>query len=109
VVDGTATGVVTPTAGSYTEGTVALRLTPPNLDLDVVATRADGGLVEVAATGLLPEDGERIVRVERARFDMADDRWLLLQPATFTWTGGGPVLVEGLDLEAERSAGRVAV
>jgi hypothetical protein len=109
IVDATARGVMTPTAGSYTEGTLALRMTPPGLDFDVNATRADGGLVEIAATGVLPETGEREIRVERARFDFVADRWLLLRPATIRWTGGGPVGVEGLELEAELSEGRVAI
>jgi autotransporter translocation and assembly factor TamB len=109
IVDATASGVVTPTAGSYTEGTLELRLTPPGLDFDVVATRADGGLVEVAATGVLPEEGAREIRVDRARFDLASDRWMLLRPATIRWTAGGPASVEGLELEAERGEGRVAI
>ncbi|MBR9989637.1 MAG: translocation/assembly module TamB domain-containing protein [Gemmatimonadetes bacterium] len=109
VLDATARGVVTPTAGNYTEGRVALRLAPPGLNIDVNATRADGGQVEVVATGIIPEQGEREVRIERARFDFVDDRWVLLQPATIRWTGGGPAFVEGLEIQAERSEGRVAV
>lgn len=109
IVNGEARNVTTPTAGSYREGTLALRLTPPGLDLQLNATRTDGGLVEVAATGVLPEEGPREIRVERARFDLADDRWLLLSPATFRWVNGGPVQVEGLEMQAERSNGRVAI
>jgi hypothetical protein len=109
VIDATARGVVTPTAGSYTEGTLALRLAPPGLDIDMNATRADGGMVEIAATGVLPETGEREIRVQRARFDLVDDRWALLTPATIRWTGGGPAHVEGLELQAEQSEGRVAI
>jgi hypothetical protein len=102
-------GVVTPTAGSYREGTLSLRLAPPGLDFELNANRTDGGLVEVVATGLLPETGQREVRVERARFDLADDRWVLQRPATFRWTGGGPVYADGLEIRAERSDGRVLV
>ena len=109
VVDATARDVVTPTAGNYNEGTLALRLAPPGLDFDLSATRADGGLVEVVATGVIPETGLREIRLERARFDLADDRWMLLRPAMIRWTAGGPVRVEGLELQAERSEGRVAI
>jgi autotransporter translocation and assembly factor TamB len=38
-----------------------------------------------------------------------DDRWVLLSPAMIRWTAGGPAYVEGLELQAERSEGRVAV
>ncbi|MGH7448569.1 MAG: translocation/assembly module TamB domain-containing protein [Longimicrobiales bacterium] len=109
IVNATASQVLTPTAGNYTRGTMALRMAPPGFDLDVNATRADGGLVEVAATGVIPETGLREVRLEQARFDLVDDRWVLLRPAMFRWTGGGPVRVEGLELEAERSEGRIAI
>jgi hypothetical protein len=99
--------IITPTAGNYSTGTLSLRLAPPGLDFELDARRTDGGLVEIAATGLLPEAGEREIRIERARFDMADDRWVLMQPATLRWTGGGPVSVAGLELRAEQSEGRV--
>jgi hypothetical protein len=75
IVNAMARGVVTPTAGSYSQGTLALRLAPPALDFEVNANRTDGGLVEVAATGILPEAGPREIMIQRARFDMADDRW----------------------------------
>ncbi|HEX6133030.1 MAG TPA: translocation/assembly module TamB domain-containing protein [Longimicrobiales bacterium] len=109
IVNAEARDVTTPTAGNYREGTLALRLAPPGLDVQLNATRTDGGLVDVAATGILPEEGPREVRVERARFDLVDDRWLLLRPATFRWVDGGPVRVEALEVQAERSEGRVAV
>lgn len=109
VVNAQAEGVTTPTAGSYTGGTLTLRMTPPALDFEVNATRTDGGIVEVLATGTLPEVGQREIRVTRARFDLADDRWMLQRPATFRWTGGGPVYVDDLELLAERSQGRVAI
>src|SRR5690606_37854348 len=96
--------VTTPTAGNYTTGTLALRLTPPGLDLRVDATRTDGGLVEIAATGVLPEGGQREVRLERARFDLADDRWMLAQPATFRWVADGPVFVDAFEIRSERSS-----
>jgi hypothetical protein len=109
VVNATVEGVVTPTAGNFTEGALALRLTPPGLDFDVNATRTDGGLVELVGTGVLPEEGQREVRIERARVDLVDDRWVLMSPAVIRWTGGGPAYVEGLELQAESSEGRVAV
>src|SRR5690606_28713237 len=109
VVNAQAEDVTTPTAGSYSAGTLALRMTPPGLDFEVNATRTDGGIVEVLATGSLPETGQREIRVTQARFDLVDDRWMLLRPATFRWTAGGPVHVEGLELRAERSQGRVVI
>src|SRR5690606_1128920 len=57
----------------------------------------------------LPENGLREVRVQRARFDLADDRWVLLRPATFRWTEGEPVYVDDLEIQADSSGGRVAV
>ena len=109
VVNAEARDITTPTAGNYTVGTIALRMTPPDLDLQVNATRTDGGVVDVAATGFLPENGLREVRVQRARFDLADDRWVLLRPATFRWTEGEPVYVDDLEIRADSSGGRVAV
>ncbi|HEX2167944.1 MAG TPA: hypothetical protein VHG09_11990, partial [Longimicrobiales bacterium] len=109
VVYATARDVVTPTAGNYNEGTLALQMTPPGLEFELNATREDGGLVDIAATGVLPEDGQREIRVDRALFDLVEDRWRLLRPATIRWTAGGPASVEGLQLEAERSEGRVAI
>jgi hypothetical protein len=101
--------IITPTAGNYSGGTLSLRLAPPGLDFELNAQRTDGGVVDVAATGLLPETGQREVRIERARFDLADDRWVLIQPATLRWTGDGPVTVDMLEVRAERSEGRVLV
>jgi hypothetical protein len=106
-VEARATRLVTPTAGAYEEGELTLHMTPPRLAFDVTARRDDGGLVEVVATGTLPEGGPRTVVVERARFDLADDRWTLLSPATIVWTAEGLVDIDNLRLEAEQSEGRL--
>ncbi|HSJ07670.1 MAG TPA: translocation/assembly module TamB domain-containing protein, partial [Longimicrobiales bacterium] len=109
VVDAEVEGLITPTAGHYDQATLALRLTPPALALDVNATRTDGGLVELTATGDLPETGTRRVTIQTARFDLANDQWTLLRPSTLSWTPGGTIAIDGLEVVAAESGGRVFV
>jgi hypothetical protein len=108
VLDATATGIGTPTAGDFPSARAAVRLTPPTLVFDVAATRPGGRLVELAGTGLLPEDGVREVVVQRARFDLEQGQWLLVQPATISWVGDD-VIVRHLELRDTQSEGRVLI
>ena len=98
VVEATGSGLGTPTAGTYDEARLSLRVTPPTLDLDMRAERADGGILEVVATGNLPETGVRDIVVRRARFELATGDWVLTRPAFVRWDGN-EVHVEGLSLE----------
>ncbi|HUF49200.1 MAG TPA: translocation/assembly module TamB domain-containing protein [Longimicrobiales bacterium] len=102
-------GIGTPTAGSYAAGTISMQLTPPALAFNVTATRAEGGLIQVVATGDLPETGPRSVFVQQARFDLADGTWTLVQPATIQWTEAGTLSIRGLELAAEGGVGRMFV
>jgi hypothetical protein len=105
----TMSGMTAPGAGAFTMGELTLFMTPPTLAFELSAQREDGGLVEVVASGMLPETGPRVVVVERARFDMAEDRWALVTPASIEWTADGLVDVDYLLLESERSEGRLFV
>lgn len=106
-IEARATALVTPTAGAYSGGVLTLRMMPPSLAFELTAEREDGGLVEVVASGALPETGPRMLLVERARFDLADDRWTLVAPATVQWTDDGLVDVDQLLLESAQTDGRV--
>jgi hypothetical protein len=87
VVHATGRSIVTPTLGRFASAVVDLQMTPPSFSLDLNGARPDGGVVEVAATGTLPETGPRIVVLERARFDLEHGRWVLDAPATIEWLG----------------------
>ncbi|MEX1183820.1 MAG: translocation/assembly module TamB domain-containing protein [Gemmatimonadota bacterium] len=108
VVDAQLTNVVTPTAGSYEEGRLSLRLASPSLTFELAATRDDGGILEVLANGTVPTAGlpGRIV-VERARLDLAEEIWSLTAPTEIEWTEDGLVNIDSLLIEAERSDGRI--
>jgi hypothetical protein len=108
VVNATATGVATPTAGTFEDAVVALRLTPPDFALTVDARRPDGDAVHVVASGSMPEEGPRLIVLERAQFDVADGQWALSQPATIHWIGD-EWRIEGLSLEDARSEGRIMI
>jgi hypothetical protein len=103
----TATDLSTPTAGEYQEAALTLTVAASALDFDLTAVRLDGGLVEIAGSGDIPDEGTRVVRIEQARFDLAEDRWTLLRPATIEWTPEGLVDVDELLIEAQESEGRV--
>ncbi|HSJ25295.1 MAG TPA: translocation/assembly module TamB domain-containing protein [Longimicrobiales bacterium] len=98
----------TPTAGAFREATLELNLTSPRFVLQTEAIRMDGGLVEIVATGSIPEDGPRIITLERALFDLEDARWALAAPTTIRWIGD-EWHVDGLLLEDLESDGRLAV
>lgn len=108
-LDARVSQLVTPTAGAYEEGELALRITPPTLAFEVVAEREDGGLVEVVASGNVPESGPRTVLIEEARFDLADDQWTLLAPATITWSDEGLVDIDDLVIESANTEGRISL
>jgi hypothetical protein len=74
----------------------------------VEAERADGGTVEVAATGIVPQDGPREIVLQRAHFDLEQGEWSLVQPAVFRWVGD-QLFVDELALEDAASEGRVMV
>jgi hypothetical protein len=104
VVEASGSGLGTPTAGAYDEARLSVRVTPPTLDVDLRAERADGGVLEVVATGSLPETGVREIVVRRARFELATGDWMLTRPAIIWWEGN-EVRVEGLSLENVRGDG----
>jgi hypothetical protein len=108
VVNATGRNVVTPTAGTFEDGLLTLRLSPPLFSLDVEARRPDGDVLQVTATGDMPEDGPRTIRVEEARFDMEEAQWVLVQPATIHWNGD-EWRVDGLAFEDTQSEGRVVL
>ncbi|CAN5845869.1 hypothetical protein BH23GEM9_BH23GEM9_04320 [soil metagenome] len=108
VVDARARGVVTPTLGSFETAALTLRMTAPDLAFELNAVRADGGVVQIAATGLVPEDGPRTILVQSARFDLEEGQWSLTQPAIVRLVGD-EVFVDGLVLEEPATGGRIYV
>jgi hypothetical protein len=108
MVNATATGISTPTAGDFRDGVLQLQLVPPGLELTLTAQRSDGGTVDIAATGLVPQDGPREVVLQRAHFDLEQGEWSLVRPAVFRWVGD-QLLVDELALEDAASDGRIMV
>jgi hypothetical protein len=108
VVNATGQGIVTPTAGSFTDAVLTVRMVPPEFALDLDARRPDGGVVEIAATGTVPDTGPRIILVERARFDMEQAQWTLAAPATIRWLDD-EIYVEDLALEDAASEARLVL
>jgi hypothetical protein len=105
-VEGRARSLVTPTLGAFTTADLSLHLVPPEFRMELNALRPDGGLVEVAATGTVPDDGPRIIVVQRGRFDVDQGRWALVSPVTIRWLGQD-VFVDGLTLEEASTEGRL--
>jgi hypothetical protein len=101
-------GLGTPTAGAFAHATLTLDLTSPDFLLELQAERMDGGIVEVAATGTLPEVGPRLITLHRATFDLDEARWVLARPANIRWVGD-EWHVDGLVLEDQASEGRLAL
>lgn len=108
VVEARGTGLVTPTAGNYAEARLSLRLTPPGLAVDVRADRTDGGVLELVATGTMPETGPREIVLQRARFELNEGEWVLARPALIHWVDAA-VLVEGLALENVTGDGHLMI
>lgn len=108
VVDASAQQVRTPTAGALSQAVLALRMAAPDFSLQLEGTRPDGGIVELAATGVLPEVGPRTIVLERARLDTEQARWSLSQPARVVWDGD-QLFVEDLTLEDGRSDARMVL
>jgi hypothetical protein len=108
VVDATGHGLGTPTAGAFATATLTVELATPSFVLDLEAVRTDGGLVEVAATGTVPEVGQRLITLERVALDLDRARWVLAHPARIRWTGD-EWHVDGFLLEDRESAGRLAL
>lgn len=106
VVEARAAALATPTTGEYTGATLALRLTPPALEVDVRADRADGGILELVATGSIPETGPREILLRRARFELDAGEWVLVRPAVIHWVGA-EVVVDGLAFENATGDGRL--
>jgi hypothetical protein len=108
VVDARVRGLSTPTAGTFTEASLVLSMTPPLLSFELAGERADGGVVEIVASGTVPEVGPREILVHRARVDLDGGSWLLAEPATIRWIGG-EVYVERLALDDTASGASMAL
>ncbi|MEX2283696.1 MAG: translocation/assembly module TamB domain-containing protein [Gemmatimonadota bacterium] len=109
-VEGNARGISTPSAGAYSVATLNLHLAAPAFQLDLKADRVEGGIIEVAATGHIPNEGARRVELQRARLDLGTGQWALVQPASVEWgRPGGGVDVRNLDFRAANGPGRLRV
>jgi hypothetical protein len=108
VVDARGRGLVAPGVGALSEATLSLNLTSPTFVLALDGTRPGGGVVQVAASGSVPEDGPRLITLEQVVFDLEDGRWALAQPTVIRWLGD-EWMVDGLVLEEARTGGRVAL
>jgi hypothetical protein len=109
VFDATAVELVTPTAGTFRTALAAVRLTPPLFTVDIRGDRADGTGVQVFADGEVPPGGPAQIIVQRAQFDIDDQRWRLARPAVLAWEGLGGLVVTGFDLEDEAGPGRIRI
>jgi hypothetical protein len=110
VLDASAAGLVTPTAGIFETATAVVRLTPPLFALDVEGERADGTGVQIVAEGQIPWTGPRELLVQRARFDIEDQRWVLVEPFVVRWGEvAGGIVVAGMALEDVAGAGRIRI
>ena len=102
-----ATGIVTPTAGNFSEGNINLQMTPPALAFEAKATREQGGVFQVVATGNVPETGTKTINVQQASLDLESGTWALMQPATIELLPDGTTAVRGLVFAAAGSEGRM--
>jgi hypothetical protein len=108
VVNATARSVATPTVGTFEDVVLSLRLTAPEFALNVDGRRPGGGAARIVATGTMPEDGPRVIVLERAEFDLEEGRWALAQPATIHWVGD-EWRIENFALEDSESDGLILV
>jgi translocation and assembly module TamB len=101
----------TPTAGAYTTATAQLQLVSPTFSLDVKADRVGTGGLEIFADGRIPPTGAREVILHRARMELGEEQWALLNPAVFSWSSerNSPVNVRNLDFREVDGDGRVFI
>lgn len=97
----------TPTAGSYHEANVSLKLESPSFALNVKADRADGkGGIEIIADGSVPATGARAIVLHTARIDFGTSNWAIAAPATFSWAApGSDLTVRGFEMRESGGAG----
>mgnify|MGYP000020601215 CR=1 FL=1 len=106
--DGTATGLITPTAGSYERAVATLTLVPPTFDLSLDADRLGGGEVQIMADGRMPPGAESEAVLRTVIVDLAEERWSLTSPATVRWEDG-VVAVESLRVAQVEGTGLIAL
>ncbi|HEY0304879.1 MAG TPA: translocation/assembly module TamB domain-containing protein [Longimicrobiales bacterium] len=101
----------TPTAGAYTTATAQLELISPRFSLDVKADRVGTGGLEIFADGRIPPTGAREVILHRARLELGEEQWALLNPAVFNWSSerNAPVNIRNLDFREVDGNGRVLI
>jgi hypothetical protein len=112
-VNANARDLRTPTAGAYTTATAQVSLVSPAFTLDVKAERAGatGGGLEIFADGRIPPTGAREVILHRARLELGNEQWSLMNPAIFAWSSerNAPVTIRNLDFREVNGPGRVLV
>ncbi len=111
-VNGSASNLSTPTAGAYNTATIRFSLISPRLELDVKAERQGaGGNLEIFADGRIPPTGPREVILHRARMELGNEQWSLMNPAIVSWTDtpNRVVNISGLDFREVNGAGRVMI
>lgn len=108
---GSARDLQTPTAGAYTTVTAQFRLISPEFLLDVKGERVGTGALDIYADGRIPPTGAREVILHRARLDLGEEQWALLNPAVLTWSSerGSNVNIRNLDFREVDGAGRVFI
>ncbi len=107
-----ASNLQTPTAGAYTTATVQLSLVSPAFLLDVKAQRVGaGGGMEIFANGRIPPTGAREVIIHRARLELGNEEWTLMNPAVIAWSSerNAPVNIRNLDFREVDGDGRVLI
>jgi hypothetical protein len=109
LLEARASGVRTPTAGDFRTARADVRLDPTGFTVDVLAERPGEGVVQLVAEGILPEVGPADIIVQAARFDIDDERWLLVQPATIQWEAVPGIVVSNLEFRDEAGTGRIRV
>ncbi|MDX1542185.1 MAG: hypothetical protein R3349_12350, partial [Geminicoccaceae bacterium] len=92
LAEGSASGLVTPTLGSYERVALEIDMEPPGFSLQLEANQPGGGVVQVEAEGRMPPGSERDLVLRRALVDVGEERWALAAPATIRWQDGDVVV-----------------
>lgn len=104
--------LTTPTAGGYTTATASMTLVSPAFALDIKADRAGtGGGLEIFADGRIPPTGTREVILHRAKLDLGEEQWALVNPTVFAWssTPNAPVTIANMEFREANGDGMVRI
>lgn len=106
-IEAAASDVRAPGGAVYDTATASFVLEEPRFALDVVAERAEGGMVELSSDGVVAANGAVDAVVRRLNVDLDGERWSLARPARVAWAPETGFDIRALELREEGGEGRI--